>query len=95
MRELEKNYSPKSIEDKIYKKWMDSDSFKAEPDKNKKPFKKTKISVYDNNNLKTIKTNDMGLLSIDLKKGTHKFRVVYNGSKNYEQTTETFTVKVS
>lgn len=64
-------------------------------DKNKKPFKKTKISVYDNNNLKTIKTNDMGLLSIDLKKGTHKFRVVYNGSKNYEQTTETFTVKVS
>ena len=38
MRELEKNYSPKSIEDKIYKKWMDSDSFKAEPDKNKKPF---------------------------------------------------------
>ena len=38
MRELEKNYSPKSIEDKIYKKWMDSDSFKAESDKNKKPF---------------------------------------------------------
>ena len=38
MKELEKNYNPKTIEDKIYKKWMESDSFKAEPDYQKKPF---------------------------------------------------------
>ena len=36
--ELEKNYSPKDIEDKIYKKWLDNNCFYAGVNKNKKPF---------------------------------------------------------
>ena len=38
MNELAKNYNPKDIEDNIYKKWIDSNSFLANPDANKKPF---------------------------------------------------------
>ena len=38
MNELAKNYNPKDIEDKIYKKWIDSNSFSANPDETKKPF---------------------------------------------------------
>ena len=38
MEKLEKNYSPKDIEDRIYKKWMDADSFAANPNPNKKPY---------------------------------------------------------
>ena len=37
MSELEKNYSPKSIEDKIYKRWLDNNCFKADPSDKKKP----------------------------------------------------------
>lgn len=38
MEKLEKNYNPKDIEDRIYKKWMDTDSFAANPNPNKKPY---------------------------------------------------------
>lgn len=38
MEKLEKNYNPKDIEDRIYKKWMDTDSFVANPNPNKKPY---------------------------------------------------------
>ena len=38
MKELEKNYSPKDIEDRIYKKWMDAKAFEANPNPNKKPY---------------------------------------------------------
>ena len=38
MEKLEKNYSPKDIEDRIYKKWMDSGSFAANPNPKKKPY---------------------------------------------------------
>ncbi len=37
-RELEKNYDPKQIEDRLYKKWIDNKYFHAEPDPKKKPF---------------------------------------------------------
>ncbi|MDO5018266.1 MAG: valine--tRNA ligase [Lagierella massiliensis] len=38
MKNLEKNYDPKSFEDKIYKTWKDNGYFRAEVDKEKKPF---------------------------------------------------------
>ena len=38
MKNLEKNYSSSNIEEKIYKKWMDSKSFVAHCNKDKKPF---------------------------------------------------------
>ncbi len=38
MKELEKNYNPKTIEDRIYKKWEDSSSFVANPNSKKKPY---------------------------------------------------------
>lgn len=38
MKELEKNYNPKVIEDEIYNKWLESGSFKADPNPDKKPF---------------------------------------------------------
>lgn len=38
MRNLEKTYNPKDFEDKIYKKWEDGNYFRAEIDKDKKPF---------------------------------------------------------
>ena len=38
MNDLIKNYNPKDIEDKIYKKWLDSNSFVANVDVNKKPY---------------------------------------------------------
>ena len=37
-KELEKNYDPKQIEDRLYKKWIDNKYFHAEPDPKKKPF---------------------------------------------------------
>ena len=35
---LDKNYSPKDIEDRIYKKWLDANSFAANPNPQKKPY---------------------------------------------------------
>lgn len=37
-KELEKNYDPKQLEDRLYKKWEDKGYFKAEVRKDKKPF---------------------------------------------------------
>lgn len=37
-KELEKNYNPKEIEDRIYKNWLDKKYFHAKVDKSKKPF---------------------------------------------------------
>ncbi|MDR1766357.1 MAG: valine--tRNA ligase [Lachnospiraceae bacterium] len=38
MKELEKNYNPEEIEDKIYKMWLDGKYFHARPNPAKKPF---------------------------------------------------------
>lgn len=38
MKELAKTYSPNDMEDRIYKKWLNNDYFKAKIDKDKKPF---------------------------------------------------------
>ncbi|MEG2678233.1 MAG: class I tRNA ligase family protein, partial [Oscillospiraceae bacterium] len=38
MKELEKQYDPKKVEDRIYQQWIDGGYFHAEPDKNKKPY---------------------------------------------------------
>lgn len=38
MRNLEKTYSPKDIEQRLYQKWMDKGYFHAEVDKNRQPF---------------------------------------------------------
>ena len=38
MKELEKTYDPKGIEDRLYKKWEDNHYFHAEVDRSKKPF---------------------------------------------------------
>ena len=38
MENIEKNYNPKDIEERIYKKWMDTNSFVANPNKSKKPY---------------------------------------------------------
>ena len=37
-KELAKSYSPKDFEDRIYKYWNENNCFKAEIDKNKKPY---------------------------------------------------------
>jgi valyl-tRNA synthetase len=37
-KELEKNYNPSEIEDRLYQKWLDHKYFHAEVDKTKKPF---------------------------------------------------------
>lgn len=37
-KELEKNYNPSEIEDRIYKNWLDRKYFHAEVDRSKKPF---------------------------------------------------------
>ncbi|WOO38453.1 valine--tRNA ligase [Anaerocolumna sp. AGMB13020] len=37
-KELEKNYNPMDIEDRLYSKWINKKYFKAEVDKRKKPF---------------------------------------------------------
>ncbi|MBQ3061727.1 MAG: valine--tRNA ligase [Lachnospiraceae bacterium] len=37
-KELEKNYNPSEIEDKLYKNWMEKKYFHAKVDKTKKPF---------------------------------------------------------
>ncbi|MDO4604461.1 MAG: valine--tRNA ligase [Helcococcus sp.] len=38
MKNLEKNYNPKSFEDRIYREWEEGEYFKAEVDKSKEPF---------------------------------------------------------
>jgi valyl-tRNA synthetase len=38
VKEIEKNYDAKSVEDKWYKHWQEKGYFKAKPNKNKKPF---------------------------------------------------------
>lgn len=38
MKELEKNYNPNEIEERLYKKWVDNKYFHAEVDRDKKPF---------------------------------------------------------
>ena len=37
-KELEKNYNPTEIEDRLYKKWLDKKYFHAERDERKKPY---------------------------------------------------------
>ncbi|MCQ2491770.1 MAG: valine--tRNA ligase [Lachnospiraceae bacterium] len=37
-KELEKNYNPSEIEDRLYQKWMDNKYFHAEVDRSKEPF---------------------------------------------------------
>jgi len=37
-RELEKNYNPKGMEDRLYQQWTDKGYFHAQPNKDKKPF---------------------------------------------------------
>ena len=37
-KELEKNYNPSEIEDRIYRNWLDKKYFHAEVDRSKKPF---------------------------------------------------------
>ncbi len=37
-KELEKNYDPKKVEDKIYSGWVEKGYFKAKANKNKKPY---------------------------------------------------------
>ena len=37
-KELEKNYNPSEIEDRLYQKWLDKKYFHAEVNKDKKPF---------------------------------------------------------
>ncbi|MDD3239323.1 MAG: valine--tRNA ligase [Lachnospira sp.] len=37
-KELEKNYNPADIEDRLYQKWLDKKYFHAEVDRSKKPF---------------------------------------------------------
>ena len=38
MKELEKNYNPSEIEDRLYEKWMNKKYFKATVNRSKKPF---------------------------------------------------------
>ena len=38
MKELEKIYNPKEVEDKIYQMWLEKKYFHAEVDKSKKPY---------------------------------------------------------
>ena len=38
IKELEKNYNPSEIEDRIYTNWMERKYFHAEVDRSKKPF---------------------------------------------------------
>ncbi len=38
MKELEKNYDPKSIEERLYTSWNEAGYFHAKPDQRKKPF---------------------------------------------------------
>lgn len=37
-KELEKNYNPSEIEDRLYQKWLDKKYFHAEVNRDKKPF---------------------------------------------------------
>ena len=37
-KELEKNYNPSEIEERLYQKWLDKKYFHAEVNRDKKPF---------------------------------------------------------
>jgi valyl-tRNA synthetase len=37
-KELEKNYNPKGMEERLYQQWTDKGYFHAEPNKDKEPF---------------------------------------------------------
>ena len=37
-KELEKNYNPSEIEDRLYHKWLEKKYFHAEVNRDKKPF---------------------------------------------------------
>ena len=52
------------------------------------PIKNVRLSIYHNNQLKQIKTNDKGYVSLDVGVGRHTFKAVYNGSKNYNKLTK-------
>ena len=58
------------------------------------PMKNAKLTVYHNKQTKSFKTDKNGYLVIDCKTGTHNFKVVYSGSKNYNAKTIKFTVTV-
>ena len=58
------------------------------------PMKNQKMTVYDNKQTKSLKTDKDGYIKIDCKTGTHNFKVVYAGSKNYNKKTESFSVTV-
>ena len=45
-KELEKNYNPSEIEDRLYQKWLDKKYFHAEVDRSKKPFTIGKSSAH-------------------------------------------------
>ena len=38
MKELEKNYNPADIEDRLYEKWQEKKYFQCRRDRSKKPF---------------------------------------------------------
>ena len=38
MKELEKNYNPSVVEDRLYQTWMEKKYFHTEVDKSKKPY---------------------------------------------------------
>ena len=58
------------------------------------PMKNTKLTVYQNKQTKSLKTDKDGYIKIDCKTGTHNFKIVYAGSKNYNKKTEKFSVTV-
>ena len=58
------------------------------------PMRNAKLTVYHNKQTKSMKTDKQGYVNIDCKVNTHNFKVVYNGSKNYNKKTETFSVTV-
>lgn len=58
------------------------------------PMRKVKLTVYHNNQTKSIRTDNNGNINIDCKTGTHHFKVVFSGSRNYNDKTESFTVIV-
>lgn len=60
-----------------------------------KPMKGARLSFYHNNQLKQIKTNDNGYVSMDVGAGSHTFNAVYTGSKNYNKASKKIRVLVS
>ena len=60
----------------------------------KNPMKNAKLTIYHNKQTKSLKTDKQGYINIDCKVGSHNFKVVYSGSKNYNKHEEKFTVNV-